>query len=783
MGEQTSVSALLKRYRLAAGLSQEALAAKAGVSARAVSDIERGVHRTPRGATLDLLASALDLAPQRRAMLLAAARPDLTPYPLSLEERGTAAPERAAGFMPRPVTPLVGRAGERAMAAAWAREGARRLLTLTGPGGVGKTHLALQIAADLAGAFPDGRFFVDLAPLGDAGQIPDAIALALGLSVEAASSAAERVSAYLCDRRALLLLDSMERVASGATSIAGLLAHCPQLFILATSRAALRLRAERALPLAPLPPEEAAALFRERAEAARPADAYEEAVVAAICARLDGLPLAIELAAAQVGALPLERLLERLDQRLSALRGGPRDLPDRQRTIEAALDWSYDLLAGEDQAGFRALGVFPSGWTLEAAEAVLASPDALLSLAALVDASLVQLDHSVGGLARWRMLDTTRDYALARLRAAGEEERAMRQFAAHYATMADGGFQPGPGGRGGDVRLDLELPNARAALEWAERRGEAEIGMRLAGFAWGWNARGQAREAVDWMERMLALDGLARAAGEAVAPPRVRVTRLYGLARVLLSYGDPQRAEARLHEALALAQSIQDHGGMAEAFATLGDIAQAEGRLDLAVAAYTASHAHALRAPEDYPAHRALARLGELARLRGDLEQADQYLEQALASAHTSNSQWDVAVIVTLLAHLARERRRYARARAYYQQSLSGFRDFESPTFMAWSLEGLAATLSAEGRHAPAVRLYAGAAALRRAADTPAPPAEREAAEKTLARAQMALGEPRYRAEWAAGSALARDALLAEAMERAADTGVSPAAGGGRGHR
>jgi tetratricopeptide (TPR) repeat protein len=185
------------------------------------------------------------------------------------------------------------------------------------------------------------------------------------------------------------------------------------------------------------------------------------------------------------------------------------------------------------------------------------------------------------------------------------------------------------------------------------------------------------------------------------------------------------------------------------------------------VAAYTESHAHALRAPGGYPVHRALARLAELARLRGDMEQADEYLEQALASALTGGSPWEIAIITTLRGHLARERRRYAQARGYYLDCLSRFRAFDSPTFTAWALEGLAATLSAEGRHALAARLYAGAAAQRLEADTPAPAAEREAIEKALARSRIALGEPRYHAEWTAGTALTRDALLVEAMEHA----------------
>ncbi len=755
----TSVGALLKRYRQAAGLSQEALAAGAGVSVRAVSDIERGVHQTPRGATLDLLASALDLAPQRRAMLLAAAYPEADPS----DQPDGAAPAPRAERLPAPPAPLIGRERERAAAANWARGDGRRMLTLTGPGGAGKTRLALEIAHDQRRAFLDSVIFVDLATLSDAAQVPGALALALGLSGE---QSAERVTVHLRDLRLLLVLDNAERVTAAAPFLAGLLAQCPGLYMLATSRVPLRLRAERALPVEPLSPEDAETLFCELVLAVRPNWSYRQSDVAAICARLDHLPLAIELAAAQATIMPLSDLLERLDQRLNALRSGPRDLPDRQRTMEAALDWSYDPLTSDLQTAFRALGVFASGWTLDAAGAILAQSDPILTLAALVDASLVQVDMSPGGPARWRMLDITRDYALARLRATAEEEPLQRRLATYYARLAETAMQLGPGGLSGGARLDLELPNVRAALEWAEQRGEAELGLRLAGFARVWHSRGQLQEAADWLERMLALDARARARGEPTASPVVRVACLCGAARVLMSYGEPQRAEARLHEALFLASAIQDHAGLSEAFASLGDLARADDQLDLAMAAYIESYAHARLAPNKSPIHRVLARLADLARLRDDLDQAARYLEDALASARAASS-WEAAMILVRLGRITSARQRYAQARAYYQESLAIFGSFDESSFTAWTLEGLAATLSAEGRHAPAARLYAGAAALRQRANAPVPPAERDAIEADLARGRLALGEPRARAEWAVGAALAPDALLAEARAHA----------------
>jgi predicted ATPase/transcriptional regulator with XRE-family HTH domain len=788
MASRTGLGLVLKRYRAAAGLSQEGLAARAGLSTRAISDLERGLHRAPHGDTLDRLAAALALSAQQRAVLLAAARPELDGA-LALPVPMSTAPTAGHGAMlarslPLPPTALIGRVVDQANAMSILRDGGTRLLTVTGPSGVGKTRLALAVARELSADFADGVAFVELAAIRDAALVPAAIAQALGVrersDILSDAALAERVSAHVGDQRLLLVLDNAEHVLDAAPFIADLLARCPGLVVLATSRAPLRLRAERALPLEPLPLGDAVALFRERARAARPDGTYDADEVATICEWVDRLPLAIELAAAQVRALALPQLRDHLAaHRLALLRGGARDLPARQRVMEDAIGWSYELLAEPERRCFRALGVFVGGWTLDAARAVCwggdgeggadvaASHVALPALAALVDASLIQTDMTpMDGSPRFALLELMREYALERLRDAGEEVDCRRRHAAYYTRLAEAAMRlaPGPGEGTSAARLALDLPNARAALEWAERHADAEQGLRLLGFARLWHVRGQIGEAVHWQERMLALDAQARERGEPAGPLALRATMLYGFARTLLGAGELARAAAAATEAVRLAEIAGDERALSDAHATIGLVAQADGRLDEAAEAFTASYAHAQLTGERGLGVPALFHMAELARLRAEFERAGTLLEQALALARASGDAWDVAIITTMLGHHDRQRGRYPQARARYHESLPLFRAFGSPTYLAWCLEGLAATLGAQGWHGRAARLCAAAAALREHAHTPLPPAERATFADTIAAARATLGEPAFSAEWAAGSVLTLDAAVDTAL-------------------
>jgi predicted ATPase/transcriptional regulator with XRE-family HTH domain len=373
---------LLRRHRTAAALSQEELAERAGVSVRALSDLERSVHRAPRLETVRMLAEALGLADDERAILLTAARPEGA-------VRASPGPEQLSSLMdlPLPPTRLIGREGEVVTLSGLLAQEDGRLVTLTGPGGTGKTRLAQDVAAVTRDRYRDGVCFVDLSSLTEPALVMPTIAAALGVRELVGESLREAVGRYLRDRRLLLVLDNCEQVLGAAPEVAALMAACQHLRILATSREPLRIRAEREIAVEPLslpnpgwlPPPAALAqvpaiaLFVERAQATSAGftlTADNAAAVAAICQRLDGLPLAIELAAARIKALPPAALVARLEKRLPFLIGGGRDLPARQRTMQDAIGWSYDLLTPEDQVLFRHLTVFASGFTLDAAEAV-----------------------------------------------------------------------------------------------------------------------------------------------------------------------------------------------------------------------------------------------------------------------------------------------------------------------------------------------------------------------------------------------------------------------------
>ena len=412
--EQTSFGTLLRRYRTAAGFTQEALAARAQISARTIADLERGINRTPRHDTFELLISALDLTAQQRALFLAMVRPEMT-----VTAEGT----RSLSRFPLPPTSLIGREQELTRALTLLRSDGVCLLTLTGPAGIGKTRLGLQIVRDLGEQFADGVVFVPLATLRNASLLPSTIAHALGLRESLEGEIFEQVTTFPQEKHVLLILDNFEQILEAASSVADLLSTCPRLSVLVTSRMPLRLRAEQVLPLAPLPLADAVTLFQERARAIRPGGVYALREVEAICERLDRLPLAIELAAMHVRTLSLPDLYARLTRRLAVLRDGARDLPARQQTMEDAITWSYELLTETQQQCFRALGVYVGGWTLEAAEAVgwasgeKAPEETILTLSALVDASLVQVEIPVVGPARFGMFELMREYALQRLRA------------------------------------------------------------------------------------------------------------------------------------------------------------------------------------------------------------------------------------------------------------------------------------------------------------------------------------------------------------------------------
>jgi predicted ATPase len=725
----------------------------------------------------------------------AARRPVSVPAPLAPEAARPPAPPPApvshrilVAPLPTPATALIGREQDRADVMAALADA--RLVTLTGPGGTGKTRLALDVAAGLDGRFADGVAFVDLSPVSDPALLGTALAIALGLSPPSAVAAEGHLTAALRDADLLLVLDNLEQLLAEAALLGRLLSAAPRLRILATSRIALRLYGELVLRVPPmdLPRDGTAAsaqdspavrLFIARAREARPGfqpDEPDLAAIGAICTALDGLALAIELAAARVRLYPPQALLPLLRSRLDVLTGGPRDRPGRQQTLRATLDWSHQLLPPQARHLFAGLGVFAGPFDAAAAAAVSGEPDQAATLEQLTElADQSMLEAIPAAIPRFHLLQTVREYALARLAESGQAAATQRRLLGYCLSVAAGPGTPAAGaaagGPGWIAEIESAYPNIRAALEFAcgqDDPGWVQDGLRLAiaiGWYWGW--RGPLAEGMLHLDRLLAA-GPGAAAG---TDPAVRARAMLQACALACFSGDYARADQLGRAGLDLCRPLGDHQGMARAHRFLGEAAMARCDYAAAEAHFDQSLADAQVAGHLLSQAEAHHMLGQIYRYRGQLTAAGNALRQAIRLYRAGGNPDHAASAVHSLGEAERDAGRVSLARQLFTAALREHRAFRNRRAMAYDLEGLAVAEGLSGRHRAALIYLCAAQRLRDEAGSPLPPAERAALSEAMGPPLAALTPAEERDARAEGLARPLEAIVARALERVPEEG------------
>jgi predicted ATPase len=726
--------------------------------------------------------------------------------------------ERRPTNLPIPSTPLINREREVKTLREMLLRDDVRLVTLTGTGGTGKTRLALEVASTVVREFPHGTFFVSLVPVTEPNLVPSAIVSALGIT-EKGKPIEETLKDYLREKQMLLVLDNFEHVIDAAPVATALLRECPKLKILATSRAPLRVRGEHELPVPPLavpniakmPKAEeliaypAVALFVQRAQAIRAdfAVTVENArTVAEICTRLDGLPLALELAAARTRILSPQALLLRLQKRLELLTGGPRDLPARQQTLRNTIGWSYDLLDEEDKKLFRRLSVFAGSFSFEASEKICTTGEAsaektLDQLSRLVEKSLL-LSETVGGEVRFRMLETIREFAFESLVSNAENEQIIQSFANYFVSLVERAEAELRGRDQGVwlARLELDHDNLRAALRRSLESGKTELSLRFCSALWFfWYIRGYLTEGRVWIERTLAECGT-------IAPP-LRAKALLGAGTLAAFQYDFPKARSLLSDSLAISRYLADKQGIGRALNVLGIIARNQGDFTEGQELHKESLANfqelrdkwgiatvlnGLGVGARYQAHydeaipihqqslelfrelgdkrstaRALANLGSLLNRKEDYESAGRLLEESLSLYLELGDKIGIADSLYELGGLARRQRNYDMAIKWLNEALHLFEEIGSKDGIVECFEEILACACAEGQFEMAARLLGAAQAIRETLKSPIPPDFLAEHERDVTTARSALGEQEFEREKAKGRAMA----LEEAVEYA----------------
>jgi predicted ATPase len=703
-----------------------------------------------------------------------------------------------------------------------------QLVTLTGPGGIGKTRLALQVAAEIADLFPAGVCFVSLSAIGEGGLIASAIAQSVGVRETGNTSPQERLMEYVGGLREpmLLLVDNFEHLVSAAPVVAQMLTTSPKLKVVVTSQAPLHVYGEHEFPVPPLalpdpksiPPLEvlsrlpAIALFVARAQAVKPEFALTKEnapAVAAICSRLDGLPLSIELAAARIKLLSPSAMLTRLESSLNLLTGGARDLPTRQQTLRNTVDWSYSLLNGAEQTLFRRLSVFTGGSTLEAVEAACDTKgdlglDVLDGMASLVDKSLVQQVEQVDKETRFFMLSTIREYALERLAESHDELATRRAHAAYYLVLAEEGAEDIAAQREWLDRFEVEHDNFRLALDYLIKTGDAEWGLRLGAALFRfWETREHLTEGRDAIARLLALEGTR-------TRPKLRARLLFAAAVLAGEQGDYHTARPLFEESLEICADLNDNRGVAVALNALAVNARERGELAAAsslfercvtiwknpsdpanVARALSNLAGVMKLQGKYERASALYEecltmfrevrdgagvawtlnyMGDVAREKADFAAASSFCEQSLLEFRRLRDSWGIASALSDLASLSCDQGNDAEARRLYVESIKVYQEFGHKRGIARALECLAVSAAGQSNAERSLHLAGAAAALRQRLGAPLTPTEQPRLEKALEFARRTLGNAAGTA-WMEGWAMPVDQAVREALDGVAEPG------------
>ena len=708
---------LLKEYRTAAGLTQEELAERTTLSARTISDLERGVNQRPHAFTVRQLAQALSLGEEESAQLRMAAR-WTAPTPEHDPEPGSRSPVDA--HLPAQPTPFIGREREVREVSQLLERADVRLLTLTGAGGTGKTRLALQVAGQVFDAFPDGVFFVPLASLSDAHMIPSALATALGVKAISGQSIRARLSEHLHGKRRLLVLDNFEHLLAGADFVAELLGDCPWLNVLVTSRAVLHLSAEHEYPVPPFPvpaPQhrvdiatlagyDAVKLFVQRAEAVEPGFGLSldnAGAIADICYRLDGLPLALELAAARVRIFPPRALLARLSSPMHLLTSGAKDQPARHQTLRNTIDWSYSLLGEDERTVFARLSVFVGGCSMEAIEAVCdlaGEMDPLAQVTRLVEQSLLRMEGD--DEPRFRMLELVRDYASEQLDLGGETIECRNRHASYFLGVAEAlDAEPVEA----DCvpllnRLEADLDNLRAALAWTAASGQAEIGLRLAvALERFWIASARIAEGRRWLE-----DLHARIQDDPRLALRARALCIIG--RFTFIDWDHSLSIRILERSLTLYRTLQDRAGIIETLGWLGKSHIAQGEVERGLAIYEERLELARESAAPAVLARCLYDLVWAEARRNNVERVEKLGEETLALYRALGDLTGTANVLAEIGYVAHYAGETGRAAQLFQESLSLLRQLPWNADVRGCLSRLAYIFQESGNLSLAMKVW-----------------------------------------------------------------------------